>query len=427
MLNPTDGQPDAAEPERQPRTGAPVDSPPKQASPGRGSGLGPEQTAAPAPEGGDRELLLALSSEHSQMKAVILEMKRKLELLEAEKQLRGAPSSSLLQSEPPREGYQLVRAEEDHLAFEGSLAHPGDPPEQKRETVLFAREDRATRGFGAQREERPAGDAGFVFEGSLRNANPHLEHKRETMLYGSRGERERGQPQTDEQAFVLEGSLARPEAPEDHRRETMLYREGARRVEPAERARGGPVRDAGSPQREAAPSERLQEDQRERMRRRREQLDKLHASPSNAFTSPVSIDRDRFKAVADRALSRSRGFDLGLSFTDEKEKPSRSAVKQSPTAEPFFGQYKELRLQRYEKFHTKLQELMKELSVEERTRLLPDRREESQEAELKREWKFVKDLVQTLVKANKRIRELERQEKATTAQFDYDRRRLGTR
>ena len=129
--------------------------------------------------------------------------------------------------------------------------------------------------------------------------------------------------------------------------------------------------------------------------------------------------------MAERA--RSRGFDLGLSFTDEKEAPSRSALKASPSSEPFFGQYKELRLQRFEKFHAKLQELMKELSVEERTRLLPDRREESQEAELKREWKFVKDLVQTLVKANKRIRELERVEKATTSQLDYDRRRLGHR
>jgi hypothetical protein len=329
--------------------------------------------------------------------------------------------------------------------IEGSISHPGEKKEQRRETMLYGREERGGRGYGNQREERQIGGNGrqdreedsYVIESSVRNQNPYSENKRETMLYGSRGERERGQPQSDEQVFVMEGSITRQTGPEENRRETMLYQEGAGRgkLESSEREQGqfvmegrvSPQKETASPKRETMlhTTDKQQEDQKERLRRRREQLDKLNSSPSNKFTSPVSIDQDRFRAVANRA--KSRGFDLGLSFTDEKDKPSKSAFKNSPTAEPFFGQYKELRLQRYEKFHSKLQELMKELSVEERTRLLPEHREESQETELKREWKFVKDLVQTLVKANKRIRELERIEKATTSQYEYDRRRYGAR
>lgn len=69
----------------------------------------------------------------------------------------------------------------------------------------------------------------------------------------------------------------------------------------------------------------------------------------------------------------------------------------------FFGHYKELRLQRYELFHGKLRDLMVELKGDVG-------KDEGQEAELKREWKFIKDIVQSLVKANKKIKEHEQRE-----------------
>ena len=101
----------------------------------------------------------------------------------------------------------------------------------------------------------------------------------------------------------------------------------------------------------------------------------------------------------------------GLSFSVGEEAYSPQATgglgqesRAGTTSSNFFGHYKELRLQRYELFHVKLRELMSELQGQ------PATEADGQETQLKREWRFVKELVQNLVKANKRIKDLEHRE-----------------
>lgn len=85
-------------------------------------------------------------------------------------------------------------------------------------------------------------------------------------------------------------------------------------------------------------------------------------------------------------------------------RPNDSRTNQAgvQTSEVFFGNYKELRLQRFENFHQKLNELMKELRV-------PEAMSESlsQETELKNQWRFIKSLVTGMTDAGRQRRDNE--------------------
>lgn len=72
------------------------------------------------------------------------------------------------------------------------------------------------------------------------------------------------------------------------------------------------------------------------------------------------------------------------------------------TSEVFFGNYKELRLQRFESFHKKLGDLMKDLGVED---AFVDHH--SQEGELKSQWRFIKDLVTGMTNVGRQRRDNE--------------------
>ena len=283
--------------------------------------------------------------------------------------------------------------------IEGSIPNPHQNREHKTETMLYGRGN-PNRDDGKERGER--------YDRSGYNTNSNNDNRRNNDSYGG-VERDSRRPLPRDDRINYD-SLERSERDNDNLVES---RYGTNQQE----NNRTPIRDSRY---------KLEEDNKERLKRRQEQLDNLRTSPSNnvPYKSPSTLDKPRYPAqISTREREKSRGFDMGLSFTDEKQNNNRSGQKPSATVEPFFGHFKDLKLQRYERFHTKLQDLMKELKVEERSRILPDQREEIQEAELKREWKFIKDIVQNLVQANKRIRELENQVEKPIAPQGYERRR----
>lgn len=130
-------------------------------------------------------------------------------------------------------------------------------------------------------------------------------------------------------------------------------------------------------------------------------------SPTEKLTSSGSKMRNQ---TPTKVIEHKQTLDIGgLSFSVGEETYSPQATggfgpDRGTTSSNFFGHYKELRLQRYELFHVKLRELMSELQGE------PASETDGQETQLKREWRFVKELVQNLVKANRRIKDLEHRE-----------------
>ena len=96
----------------------------------------------------------------------------------------------------------------------------------------------------------------------------------------------------------------------------------------------------------------------------------------------------------------SAGFSAGTAGRPSETRPQYGVG--APTSEIFFGNFKELRLQRFESFHQKLSELMKELRV-------PEAMSEphSQETTLKNQWRFIKSLVTGMSEASRQRRDNE--------------------